>query len=149
MLSDLRHAIRLLFKSLGFTLIAVLTLTLGIGANSAIFSVINTVLLKPLPFAKPNELVMLWGRSPETGGRESQSFPDYVDFRDQSTTIRNLAAYTEAATVLGTGAEARQLQGVAVTSDIFAVLGVNPVERGVAVRARAHVEVRVGHVRGV
>src|SRR4029079_6594350 len=96
------------------------------GATTAFFTVINTVLLKPLPFSKPNELVMLWGRSPETGGRESQSFPDYIDFRAQSTNIRNLAAYSGAGTVLGSGAEARQLEGVAVTSDIFAVLGVNP-----------------------
>ena len=127
MLSDLRHALRLLFKSPGFTLIAILTLSLGIGANSAIFSVIDTVLLRPLPFPKSNELAMVWGKSTETAGRESQSFPDYLDFREQSSSFRSLAAFTEAGTVLGSGTDAHELQGVAVTSDIFAVLGVNPV----------------------
>src|SRR5205807_2272323 len=109
MLSDVRHAIRLLFKTPGFTIIAVLTLTLGIGANSAIFSVIDTVLLRPLPFAKPNELVMLWAKSADGGSHEAQSFADYVDFREQTKSVRNLAAYTEASTVLGNGGDAREL----------------------------------------
>ena len=126
MICDIRYAFRMLFKSPGFTLIAILTLTLGIGANSAIFSVINTVLLRPLPFPKPSQLVMLWGQTIQGPGREAQSFPDYVDFREQATTLSALTAYTQAATVLGSGADARELQGVAATADIFAVLGVNP-----------------------
>src|SRR4051812_10107748 len=105
MMSDLRQAFRLLLKSPGFTLIAVLTLTLGIGANSAIFSVIDTVLLRPLPFPKPNELAMVWGRVGQAGARESSSFPDYIDFRDQVRSFTSLAAYTEATTVLGSGPE--------------------------------------------
>src|SRR3982750_212160 len=100
MLSDARHAIRLLFKSPAFTLIAILTLTLGIGANSAIFSVIDTVLLRPLPFPKPNELAAVWSQVGKGGARESQSFPDYVDFRDQARAFGSLAAYVEANTVL-------------------------------------------------
>src|SRR5215213_10006784 len=126
MISDLRHALRLLFKSPGFTLIAVVTLTLGIGANSAIFSVIDTILLRPLPYPQPNQLALIWGKA--TGlTRESQSYPDYLDFRDQAKSFASLAAYVEAATVLGTGAEARALQGVAASSDLFAVLGVSPI----------------------
>ena len=84
MIPDLPQAIRLLLKSPGFTLIAVLTLTLGIGANSAIFSVIDTVLLRPLLLPRPNELAMVWGKSAQSPGRESQSYPDYLDFRDRS-----------------------------------------------------------------
>ena len=125
MISDFRHALRLLLKSPGFTLIAVITLTLGIGANSAIFSVIDTVLLRPLPFPKPNELALVWGKSAEIS-RESQSYPDYLDFREQAKSFTSLAAYTQASTVLGIGADARQLEGVAANADIFSVLGVSP-----------------------
>jgi putative ABC transport system permease protein len=125
MMSDFRHALRLLFKSPGFTLIAVVTLTLGIGANSAIFSVIDAVLLRPLPFVKPNELVMVWGKSADLP-RESQSYPDYTDFREQAKSFSSLAAYTQASTVLGSGENARELEGVAANSAIFQVLGVAP-----------------------
>jgi putative ABC transport system permease protein len=127
MISDLRQALRLLFKSPGFTLIAVLTLTLGIGANSAIFSVIDTVLLRPLPLPKPNELAMLWGKSELGTNREAHSFPDYLDFREQARSFSNLAAYTEASTVLGSGTDAHELQDAAATADIFSVLGVSPI----------------------
>lgn len=125
MISDFHHALRLLLKSPGFTLIAVVTLTLGIGANSAIFSVIDTVLLRPLPFPKPNELALVWGKT-QGPGRESQSYPDYLDFREQAKSFASLAAYTQASTVLGVGADARQLDGVAANADIFSVLGVSP-----------------------
>src|SRR3954463_3510239 len=125
MMSDFRHAIRLLFKSPGFTLIAIVTLTLGIGANSAIFSVINTVLLRPLPFPKPNDLAMVWGKS-QGSPREAQSYPDYLDFREQTKSLASLAAYTQASTVLGSGENARELEGVAASSDIFQVMGVAP-----------------------
>ena len=125
-MSDLRHALRLLFKSPGFTLIAVITLTLGIGANSAIFSVIDTVLLRPLPFPKPNELTMLWAKPVKEGSKEPHSFPDYIDYREQAKSFASLAAFTEASTVLGSGNDAHELQGVAATSDIFPVLGVPP-----------------------
>ncbi|MEY2538380.1 MAG: hypothetical protein QOG67_2120 [Verrucomicrobiota bacterium] len=126
MLRDLRHAIRLLAKSPAFTAIAVLTLTLGIGANSAIFSVIDAVLLRPLPFARPSELVSVWSRVQGQTERETGSFPDYVDIRDQSQTVDGLFAYTLAGTVLGTGNESRELRGLATTSDMFRVLGVSP-----------------------
>lgn len=125
-MSDLRHALRLLLKSPGFTLIAAITLTLGIGANSAIFSVIDTVLLRPLPFPRPNELTMLWTKSVKEGSKEPHSFPDYLDYREQAKSFASLAAFVESNTVLGSGNDAHELQGVAATSDIFAVLGVSP-----------------------
>jgi putative ABC transport system permease protein len=126
MIADFRFALRMLAKTPGFALIAVLTLALGIGANSAIFSVIDAVLLRPLPFPKSNELVGVWSKVQGDTMRETGSLPDYADIRDQSQTIASLFAYTRAATVLGTGSEAHQLFGVAVTSDIFRVLGVPP-----------------------
>ncbi len=125
-MNDLRYALRMLLKSPGFSFIAIVTLALGIGANSAIFSVIDTVLLKPLPFPRPNELAMLWS-SPQKGtGRETQSFPDYEDFRAQAKSFRTLAAYTQGTTVLSTKGDPIELHGLAANSEIFAVLGVSP-----------------------
>ena len=127
MLSHLRYAFRMLFKTPGFTAIAVLTLALGIGANSAIFSVIDAVLLRPLPFPKPQEIVMVWGRiARENAEHQSESYPNYVDLRDRSQTLEGLAAYTRAGAVLQGTNEAELLEGLAVTPDLFRVLGVSP-----------------------
>jgi putative ABC transport system permease protein len=128
MLSDLKYALRMLAKSPGFTAIAMLTLALGIGANSAIFSVVDTILLRPLPFPKPHELVAVWGSVSHAGGeKETDSFPNYVDLRDQSQTLDSLTAYARAAAVLTGTEESREVLGLAVTSDVFRVLGVSPV----------------------
>ena len=126
MLTDFRYALRMLAKAPGFTAIAILTLALGIGANSAIFSVIDTVLLRPLPFSKPNQLIAVWSKVTAESDKETGSFPDYADIRDQSQTLDALFAYTRASTVLGTGNESSALQGLAVTSDIFRALAVRP-----------------------
>jgi len=127
MISDFKYAIRMLLKAPGFTVIAVLTLALGIGANSAIFSVVDTVLLRPLPFPNPDQLVIIWGNSKsEPDGKYTQSFPDYFDFRDQSQSFAAMAAYTGAGTVLTGAGEAQELDGVAVSGDIFGVLGMGP-----------------------
>src|SRR6202040_1081810 len=133
-----------LAKAPAFTIIAVLTLALGIGANSAIFSVIDAVLLHPLPFPRPNQLVAVWSR--ETTGKlvkYSESVPDYVDLRDQSQTLSALAAFTRAGAVLNGKEEARQLYGVAITSDIFPVLGVAPARGRVYTREDDNVGARV------
>src|SRR5437588_10790878 len=126
MFSDLKYALRMLVKVPGFTAIAILTLALGIGANSAIFSVIDTVLLRPLPFSKPNQLIAVWSKVTGESDKETGSFPDYADVRDQSQMVDALFAYTRASTVLGTGNESRELQGLAVTSDIFRTLAARP-----------------------
>ena len=126
MLTDLKYALRMLVKAPGFTAVAVLTLALGIGANSAIFSVIDAVMLRPLPFPEPNELIAVWSKVKGDSERETGSLPDYVDLRDQSQTIDAMFAYTLASTILGTGNESRQMEGVASTSDIFRTLAVAP-----------------------
>src|ERR1700751_2291460 len=105
MLSDFKYALRMLVKAPAFTFIAILTLMLGIGANTAIFSVIDAVLLRPLPFPKPNELVSVWSQINGETDRETGSYPDFVDLRDQSQTIDSMFAYTRAGTVLGKGDE--------------------------------------------
>jgi putative ABC transport system permease protein len=144
MFADLKYALRMLLKSPGFTIIAILTLALGIGANSAIFSVIDAVLLHPLPFPKPNQLVAVWSRvANDKLEKETESVPDYVDLRDQSQTLSGLAAFTRAGSVLNGTEEARQLYGVAITSDIFPVLGVAPARGRVYTREEDNVDARV------
>ena len=144
MLTDLRYAFRMFGKVPGFTIIAILTLALGIGANSAIFSVIDTVLLRPLPFPKPNQLVAVWSQeTTDKLAKYSESVPDYVDLRDQSQTLSGLAAFTRAGAVLNGTEEARQLEGVAITSDIFSVLGVAPARGRVYTREEDNVDARV------
>src|SRR5207248_4313786 len=120
MITDLKYALRMLVKTPGFAIIAILTLGLGIGANSAIFSVIDAVLLRPLPFPKPNELVAVWSQvTRENSERETESIPDYVDLRDQSKTLRALAAFTRTGSVLNRTEDSRQLYGVAFTLAMF------------------------------
>ncbi len=142
-MNDLRFAFRQLRKSPGFTLIAVLTLALGIGANSAIFSVIETVLLRPLSFPQPNELAMLWSVPNKEAGRETQSYPDFADFREQARSFASLALYTQAGTVLKESSEARELQGLAATSGIFSVLRVAPMLGRAYTRAEDNPDSRV------
>jgi putative ABC transport system permease protein len=144
MITDLKYALRMLLKAPGFTVIAILTLALGIGANSAIFSVIDAVLLHPLPFPKPNQLVAVWSRvAHDKLEKETESVPDYVDLRDQSQTLSALAAFTRAGAVLNGTEEARQLYGVAITSDIFSVLDVPPARGRVFTREDDNVDARV------
>jgi putative ABC transport system permease protein len=127
MLADLRYALRMLVKTPTFAIIAVLTLALGIGANSAIFSLVDTVLLRPLPFKDPDRIVMAWARYVnDSGGKGVHSFPDYVDLRDQSQSFSGMAAYTRAAGTLAQADDAQALEGVAITPEIFDILGVPP-----------------------
>jgi putative ABC transport system permease protein len=144
MIADFRFALRMLAKTPGFALIAILTLALGIGANSAIFSVIDAVLLHPLPFPKPNQLVAVWSKfANDNLEKETESVPNYVDLRDQSQTLVALAAFTRSGAVLNGTEEARQLYGVAITSDIFPVLGVAPARGRVYTREDDNVDARV------
>ncbi len=124
---DLRYGFRLLSKNLGFTAVVVLTLALGIGANTAIFSVINAVLLQPLPFAEPDRLVTVWNVNTKTGGDGVQvSYPDFNDWRAQSQSFEKMAAFRgRDLTVTGMG-EAFRLRGATTTSDLFPLLGVAP-----------------------
>ncbi|MFL6530557.1 MAG: ABC transporter permease, partial [Chthoniobacterales bacterium] len=128
MIADLKYALRMLIKTPAFTFIAVITLALGIGANSAIFSVIDTVLLRPLSFPKPDELVTIWSNNlkSEPDGRYTSSFPNFHDYREQSRSFTGMMGYTGAGTVLTSAGEATELNGVATDGDFFEVLGVKP-----------------------
>ena len=125
MIADLRYALRALARTPGFTLAVVLTLALGIGANSAIFSVVYGVLLRPLPYASPERLVVLYGRYPEYG-RTSTSLPDYRDWRDRSHSFEQLAARHKGTFVLTGDGEPERVIADRVTSNFFPTLGVRP-----------------------
>jgi len=126
---DLRFALRMLRKSPGFAAVAILTLALGIGATSAIFSVINSVLLRPLLFKNPDEIVSVWARFANDSGPvrgNVHSYPDFVDLRDQSQSIA-LGAYARAETLLSSGdGDVKDIFGVGITPEVFDVLGVSP-----------------------
>src|ERR1700685_2807508 len=122
---DVRFGFRMLWKSPGFTAVAVLTLALGIGANTALFSVVNGVLLNPLPYPHPDQLVTLHESKPnfEHG---SISFPNFRDWRKDNHTFSAMAiSRGYAFSLTGTG-DAIQLNGEFVTSDYFAILAVKP-----------------------
>jgi predicted permease len=129
LLQDLRYGVRMLLKSPGFTLIAVLALALGIGANSAIFSVVNAVLLRPLPFDNPELIVTAWGRQIEGGERRIVvSYPDFLDWRDQTQTLEYLAAYNTAGALLRVGDDdAEAISGAVASADLQPLLSVKPV----------------------
>ena len=122
---DVRYGVRVLSKSPGFTLVAVFVTALGIGANSAIFSVVNAVLLRPLPYEHPERLVrvmLLDKKRGETG--RSHAYLNFADLRAQNNSFEGLAAYTDAGASL-TGAEApERVDGVVASADLFRVLGV-------------------------
>src|SRR5438309_9346237 len=91
-MNDLKFAFRQVLKNPGFTAVAVLTLALGIGANTAIFSAVNGLLLKPLPYPEPDRLVALWERSPQQGvEQERVSGPNYLDWREQNSVFSEMA----------------------------------------------------------
>src|SRR5262245_22903965 len=129
-IQDLRFGARMLAKNPSFTLIAVITLALGIGANTAIFSVVNAVLLRPLPYAHSDQLVALWGNFQKL---EMMRLPakagEYVDYRDQTKSFADVAAATRTPHGLtGEGAPER-LAGARVTANLFATLGAQVAQR--------------------
>lgn len=126
MIQDLHYGIRMLAKSPGFTAVAVLTLALGIGANSAIFSVVNGVLLQPLPYKDPGHLVAV-GESTPQFDMMSFSYPNLVDFREQSRSFEGLAAFNwQDCNLTGVG-EPEHLSGKRVSANFYSVFGIPPV----------------------
>src|ERR1051325_5266356 len=121
---NLRFAARLLAKNPGFAAVAVLTIGLGIGANTAIFSVVNAVLLRPLPFENPDQLVMIWQTNSQKGIFQDLVSPTNLnDWQQQSHTIRQIAAFNPRGfSLTGTG-EPEQLPGTFVSVDLFPMLG--------------------------
>ena len=121
---DIRYAIRRLLKSPAFTAVALLTLALGIGANTAIFSVVYAVLLKPLPYHDPDHIVGVFHMS--EGRRSTMSGPNVYDVKRLNKTMTDVAAYTRSRTILTGRGEPVRLDGAAVSGSIFDLLGVQP-----------------------
>jgi putative ABC transport system permease protein len=127
LIQDLRYGIRMLAKNPGFTAVAVLTLALGIGANTAMFSVVNAVLLKPLPYADPDRLVSVESIDSRHGpAPDSISYPDFFDFRAQNRVFEHLITGRDTNLVLTGAGQPLQLDGEMVTWDLFPALGVRP-----------------------
>jgi len=128
LLKDVRYAIRNLVKRPGFTLIAVITLALGIGANSAIFSAINALLLKPLPFPGLDRVVALWDKIPSRGVVHNEvAMANYLDWRAQNQSFEQLALYRWWSTNL-TGVEPpERIQGFLVTANFLDAIGIKPI----------------------
>jgi putative ABC transport system permease protein len=127
MLSDFRHALRQLVKSPGFTAVAVFTLALGIGANTAIFSIVNAVLLRPLPYPDPDRIMVL-SESSGPGQDFSVALPDYFDWQNDNTVFKHLAAtHKESRNLSGVpGRDPEHVSCASVTRNFFNIVGINP-----------------------
>ncbi len=122
---DLRYGLRTLVKNPGFTVVAVIALALGIGANSAIFSVVNAVLLRPLPFKNPEQLVMVWENATHLGFPKNTPSPaDFLDWQRQNTVFTGMAAMAERSFNLTGVGEPERLEGRRVSANLFDLLGV-------------------------
>ncbi len=128
LLQDVRYGLRLLGKNPGFTAVAILTLALGIGANTAIFSLVDTVMLKMLPVQKPEELVVLAIRSPKSTGDPDPEFtnPIWEQIRDQQDVFSGVFAWSQSRFDLAQGGESHIVNGLEVSGDYFDALGVHP-----------------------
>ncbi|HMH04158.1 MAG TPA: ABC transporter permease, partial [Candidatus Udaeobacter sp.] len=128
-MTDLRYALRQLAKSPGFTVVAVLTLALSIGANTAVLSLVNALLIRPLPYKAPESLVLLWERFPTQGlERIPVSAPEYLDYEKQATSFEKIGAFNYAAYNLTTGDVPERVSGAVVSPALFPLLGVEPIK---------------------
>jgi putative ABC transport system permease protein len=127
LLQDIRFGLRMLLKSPSISIVATIALALGIGANTAIFSVVNAVLLRPLPFPNSESLVSVFETDSRRGQiRGSHSYPNFLDLRAQSTVFEYVASYHGADYIMTGRGEPARLQGLVATADLFSLLGVSP-----------------------
>jgi len=130
LIKDIRYGVRSLWKRPAFTAVAVITLALGIGANTAIFSVVNATLLRPLPFKDPERVVMVWGFLPklaQTADKLPSSSGNFVSLHDQNHSLESLAAFRSWAWQLTGGGEPELLRGARVSADFFSAVGASPI----------------------
>jgi putative ABC transport system permease protein len=128
LMQDIRHSLRLLIKNRVFTLTAILTLALGIGANSAFFSVIDSVLFRPLPYKDPERIVYLWGTNKkDSNDRNEASLPDYQDWKEQGRQFVAMGAYGFRAYNLSGDQRPEAVQGAMVSSGFLEAIGVEPI----------------------
>jgi predicted permease len=128
LLQDLRYGLRMLMRNPGFTIVAVLALALGIGANTAIFSVVNTVLLRPLPYKNPEALMTVWEDATHMGFPFNTPSPaNFLDWREQSTVFEGMAALAQRSFNLTGAGEPERFDGRKVSANLFTILGVEPI----------------------
>ncbi|MDT5293950.1 MAG: putative transport system permease protein [Acidobacteriota bacterium] len=123
MWQDIRYGVRILLKSPVFTAVAILALGLGVGANTAIFSIVNSILLRPLSYENPERLVMVWEMNAKRGGEIPTSFLNFADLRDANKGLEGLGAFADGTFNLTGGSEPEKVTGVRVTAPLFSVLG--------------------------
>jgi putative ABC transport system permease protein len=124
---DILYGFRMLLKNRGLTIAAILTLAISIGANSVIFSGINAILLRPLPYENPDQLVMIWEKVAKTNLQEGKvSYPDFLDWKSQSQLIQDMGIFSRWGFTLMGVAEPEQLKGAVVSADFFPLLRVKP-----------------------
>jgi putative ABC transport system permease protein len=127
LLQDIRYAARGLVKHKTFTIVAVLTLALGIGANTAIFSVVNELLLRPLPYGDAERIVMLWETTPKSQHQNVTSRANFIGWRDQTTSFEGMAAFTDQRLNLTGAGEVEEVPVQMASPHLFRVLGVEPI----------------------
>ena len=123
---DLRYSIHTMLKQPGFTAVAVLALALGIGGNTAIFSLVNSILLRQLPFRQPEQLVLVSSRRPDSDKRPF-NLPDFIDYRDQNKSLDGISAYANWSANLTDRGDPERLQGLRISANAFQMLGVEAV----------------------
>jgi putative ABC transport system permease protein len=128
MFQDLRYGVRMILKNPGYTLVAALTMALGIGANTAIFSVVNAVLLNPLPFPEPEQLIRIYGHFFATSqDNMSASVPEFADYQQRTQSFEQIAGYDDfSANLTPPGGRPERVEALLVTPDLFSVLKVTP-----------------------
>src|SRR5580700_11909889 len=127
--SDVKFAVRMLLRSPGFAVVAILTLALGIGANTALFSLVNGILLAPLRFPQADRLVALYQHKPEFE-YSSISYPNFLDWQRDNQTLQSLAAFRPTDFSLTGLGEPQRIDGIMVSANFFPTLGLNPVLGG-------------------
>src|SRR5882762_1888959 len=124
---DLRYGINSLRKHQGFSLIVIVVLALGIGANTAVFSIVNSVLLRPLPYRDSDRLVMIWGNFQKLNiERLTAKAAEFENYRAQNQTFDQVAAYASQSFSLSGSDQAEQVNGARVTTNLFSMLGAQP-----------------------
>ncbi len=127
LLQDIRYGFRMMWKRPVFTLVAVLAIALGIGANTTVFSVVDVLLLRPFSFEQPEEVFMVWERNLQAGfSRGSVSPPNYLEMRTETRTLENLSAFHSASFNLSDGEKAERLEGTLVSPSLFDLIGARP-----------------------
>ena len=126
LLDDLRYAIRQMLKSPSFAAVAIVTLALGIGANTAVFSVIDAVMLRPLPYDQPQRLIDAQSVNTRNPRPSAISYPDFFDWRAQNRTLEHLVSYHDTSFTLTGTAEPALVDALATSWDLLPALGVNP-----------------------